>query len=47
MYAHEIIEDALNKTIYFFLLLIAVASYAYFNQIKNTSIDELIQLCLP
>jgi hypothetical protein len=36
-YAHEVIEDSLNKTLYFFLLLIAVASYAYFNQEKSKS----------
>jgi hypothetical protein len=37
LYVHEIIYDSLTKAVYYFLLLVSIAAYAYYNQNKKAS----------
>lgn len=36
-YAHDIIYESINQTVYLFLLLISIAAYAYLNQPNKAS----------
>jgi hypothetical protein len=41
---HEIVYEAVDKSIYFFLLIVAVAAYAFFNQPNKISNADNIQI---